>query len=57
MDIGLLVTATAMQRLIDALLTKGRCDLPAGEMMTFAQIKQLLGLDDVLGLRDRMEKR
>jgi 2-methylisocitrate lyase-like PEP mutase family enzyme len=53
---SLLVTATAMRRLIDALLTRGRCDLPAGEMMTFAEIKQLLGLDEVLGLRDRLEK-
>jgi hypothetical protein len=31
-------------------------DLPAGEMMTFAQVKELLELDAVLGLRDRLEK-
>lgn len=51
---SLLVTATAMRRLIDALLTKGRCDLPASEMMSFAEIKQLLGLDEVLDLRERL---
>ncbi|HXG08550.1 MAG TPA: isocitrate lyase/PEP mutase family protein [Gemmataceae bacterium] len=53
---SLLVTATAMQRLIDTLLTRGRVDLPPSEMMTFAQIKQLLGLDEVLGLRDRLAR-
>src|SRR5271166_6418085 len=36
---SLLVTATAMQRLIEALLQRGRVDLPAGDMMTFADIK------------------
>jgi 2-methylisocitrate lyase-like PEP mutase family enzyme len=54
---SLLVTATAVQRLIRALLTRGRVDLPPEEMMTFAQVKDLLGLDEVLGLRERLEKR
>jgi 2,3-dimethylmalate lyase len=53
----LLVAGRAVQRLIDALLTRGRVDLPEEEMMTFAQVKQALGLDEVLGLRDRLEKR
>jgi 2-methylisocitrate lyase-like PEP mutase family enzyme len=53
---SLLVTATAMRRLIQALLGTGRCDLPASEMMSFAEIKQLLGLDEILGIRDRLEK-
>jgi 2,3-dimethylmalate lyase len=53
---SLLVTATAVQRLIRALLTHGRVDLPPEEMMTFAQVKELLGLDEVLGLRERLEK-
>jgi 2-methylisocitrate lyase-like PEP mutase family enzyme len=52
---SLLVTATAVKKLIQALLTRGRCDLPAGEMATFAEIKQLLGLDEILGLRQRLE--
>jgi methylisocitrate lyase len=47
---SLLVTAAAVQRLIQALLTRGRVDQAAGEMFTFAQIKQLLGLDEVLNL-------
>jgi hypothetical protein len=50
------VTGVAIQRLIDALLTRGRVDLPAAEMMTFARIKQLLGLDEVLDLRNRLAK-
>jgi len=52
---SLLVTAAAMRKLIEALLTRGKTDLPAGEMATFAEIKQLLGLDEVLGLRKRLE--
>jgi 2-methylisocitrate lyase-like PEP mutase family enzyme len=53
---SLLVAGTAIRRLIDALLTRGRVDLPAGEMMTFAQVKDVLGLDEVLGLRGKLEK-
>jgi 2-methylisocitrate lyase-like PEP mutase family enzyme len=52
----LLVAGTAIQRLIQALLTRGRVDLPAAEMMTFAQVKEVLGLDDVLGLRGKLER-
>ena len=51
---SLLVAGTAIRRLIDALLTRGRCDLPASEMMTFAEVKKVLGLEDVLGLRERL---
>ena len=51
---SLLVAGTAIQALIQNLLTRGRADLPADKMMTFAQVKQVLGLDDVLGLRDRL---
>ena len=46
-----------MQRLIQALLTDGRVDRPDVDMMSFAEIKRLLGLDDVLALRDKLEKR
>ncbi|HZY83326.1 MAG TPA: isocitrate lyase/PEP mutase family protein [Gemmataceae bacterium] len=53
----LLVTGAAVQRLIRALLTRGRADDPGCEMLTFAQVKELLGLDEVLGLRDRLEGR
>jgi 2,3-dimethylmalate lyase len=51
---SLLVAGAAVQRLIKALLTRGRVDLPAEEMMTFDQVKHVLGLDEVLGLRDRL---
>jgi 2-methylisocitrate lyase-like PEP mutase family enzyme len=54
---SLLITGAAMQRLISTLLTNGKVDSLSGEMMTFAQIKKLLGLDEVLSLRDRLEKR
>jgi 2,3-dimethylmalate lyase len=53
----LLVTGAAVQRLIRALMTRGRADQPDCEMLTFAQVKELLGLDEVLGLRDRLEGR
>ncbi len=51
---SLLVAGAAIQKLIQALLTKGRVDQPDAEMMTFAQIKKVLGLDDVLGLRQKL---
>jgi 2-methylisocitrate lyase-like PEP mutase family enzyme len=53
----LLVTGAAVQRLIQALLTRGRVDQLGTEMMTFAQVKELLGVEAVLGLRDRLEGR
>ena len=53
----LLAAGKAIQRVIASLLSHGRTDLPPTEMMTFAEIKQLLGLDDVLGLRQKLEKR
>jgi len=52
---SLLVAGTAIQRLIKTLLDKGRVDLPAEEMMTFAEVKKVLGLDEVLGLKERLE--
>src|SRR5579884_2748752 len=50
----LLAAGKAIQRVIQALLTRGRADLPQSEMMTFVEVKQLLGLDNVLSLRDRL---
>ena len=50
----LLVAGAAIQRLLRAFLTQGRAELPAEEMLSFAQVKQLLGLDEVLGLRERL---
>ncbi len=44
-----------MRKLIQAFLTTGKANLPSAVMATFAEIKQLLGLDDVLGLCERLE--
>lgn len=52
---SLLVTGLAVQKLIQSLLTKGRVDLDQGQMLTFAQVKELLGLNEVLGWRDRLQ--
>jgi 2-methylisocitrate lyase-like PEP mutase family enzyme len=52
---SLLVAGTAIRRLIQMLLTHGRVDLPPEEMMTFAEVKQVLGLDEVLGLGERLK--
>src|SRR5712691_551282 len=54
---SLLVLGAGLRRLIATFLERGRVELPPDEMMTFAEIKQLLGLDEVLGLRDRLEKK
>ena len=54
---SLLVTGTAMRKLIDRLLTTGRVDLAPEEMMTFQEVKTVLGLDDVLDLRRRLDER
>jgi 2-methylisocitrate lyase-like PEP mutase family enzyme len=51
----LLAAGRAVKRVIEALLTRGRCDLPETEMMTFAEVKQVLGLDDVMGLRGKLD--
>jgi 2-methylisocitrate lyase-like PEP mutase family enzyme len=47
---SLLVTAVAVQRLIHELLTKGRVD-QGPEMMSFAQVKAVLGLKEILDPR------
>jgi 2-methylisocitrate lyase-like PEP mutase family enzyme len=51
---SLLVAGAAVRRLIDALLSRGRVDEGSGDMMTFAEVKKLLGLDAVTGLRERL---
>lgn len=48
---SLLVTAVAMRRLIQALLSDGRVDGLSEAMISFAEVKDLLGLDEVLNLR------
>src|SRR5262245_40200285 len=53
---SLMVLGAGLRRLIATFLERGRIEPPPGEMMTFDEIKQLLGLGEVLGLRDRLEK-
>jgi 2-methylisocitrate lyase-like PEP mutase family enzyme len=52
---SLLVCARAMQDLCETLLTTGRVAELAGQAMSFAELKQLLGLEEVMGLRERLE--
>jgi 2-methylisocitrate lyase-like PEP mutase family enzyme len=47
---SLLVTAAAVRRLIAALAQTGRVDGVEG-MLSFAEVKKVLGLDELLGLR------
>jgi 2-methylisocitrate lyase-like PEP mutase family enzyme len=47
---SLLVTGAAVQKLIHQLLATGRVDQNV-DMMTFAQVKEVLGLKDILGMR------
>jgi 2-methylisocitrate lyase-like PEP mutase family enzyme len=51
---SLLIAGKAIQHLIQALLTNGRVDLLPTEMMTFAEVKEVLGLGEVMGLRERL---
>jgi 2-methylisocitrate lyase-like PEP mutase family enzyme len=53
---SLLATGHAIHRLVHTLQREGRVDQLADEMMTFAQIKELLGLDEILNLRQRLER-
>jgi 2-methylisocitrate lyase-like PEP mutase family enzyme len=52
---SLLVAGSAILRLIDALLTKGRVD-QTPDMLGFEDIKKLLGLEPLLGLRERIAR-
>ena len=52
---SLLVAGKAIQRLIATFLSRGRADLPADEMLTFADVKEILGLDEVLGLQAKLD--
>jgi hypothetical protein len=44
----------AMQRVIEALLTRGRCDLPDTSSIPFAQVEKVVRLDNVRGLRGQL---
>lgn len=53
---SLMVTAQAMMTLIEALKTEGRVDKVALAASSFGELKRVLGLDSVMGLRDRLEQ-
>ncbi len=53
---SLLVTGAAMRRLAEELSTRGRVDTLADQMLTFDEVKRLLGLPEVLGLRQRLSE-
>jgi 2-methylisocitrate lyase-like PEP mutase family enzyme len=50
---SLLVTGSAIQKLIQQLLTTGRVDQGV-EMVTFAQVKDVLGLKEILGIKEKI---
>ena len=52
---SLLVTGLAIQKLIGRLLAHGRVDQATDEMLTFGQVKEVLGLEEVLGWRDKVQ--
>ncbi|MBX3411976.1 MAG: isocitrate lyase/PEP mutase family protein [Pirellulales bacterium] len=53
----LLASGAVLRRLATELLSAGRVDHLADKMMTFDEVKQLLGVPELLGLRERLERR
>jgi 2-methylisocitrate lyase-like PEP mutase family enzyme len=51
----LLVAGRAVQTLTARLMADGRVDAGADDMMSFAEVKDVLGLQEVLGWRDRVQ--
>jgi len=51
---SLMAAGHAMRRVIDTYLAEGQIDSLTDELMSFDEIKQLLGLDEVLNLRERI---
>ena len=51
---SLLVTAHAMQRLVETLKQTGRVDQTEG-MVSFAEVKEILGVEEFLGLREAVD--
>jgi 2-methylisocitrate lyase-like PEP mutase family enzyme len=50
---SLAMTAFAVQRLARAMLDEGRVDGLSSQMVPFAELKRLLGVDEYLALRER----
>lgn len=53
---SLLVTAKAVWKAIACLRETGRIDLPAEDQFTFDEIKSLLGLPEIMSLRERLSQ-
>jgi 2-methylisocitrate lyase-like PEP mutase family enzyme len=53
----LLAAGGAIQQLIRAVRTKGRPDQEQSAMMSFAEIKKLVRMEEVLQMRERLEGR
>jgi len=51
---SLLICAAAMRALGEALLASGRVAELAGQAMSFGELKRILGLDEIMGLRERL---
>jgi 2-methylisocitrate lyase-like PEP mutase family enzyme len=51
---SLMVCARAMRDLCDAWKNTGRADQPAKQAMSFAEVKELLGVEEFLKLRERL---
>lgn len=52
---SLLVSAYAVRELIQAFARDGRVDAMQSRMVSFAEIKQILGVEEYLSLRDRLQ--
>lgn len=51
---SLLIAGRAIQRLIQELLTRGRVDLGPESLMTFAEVKEVLGLEEIMSWGERI---
>jgi 2-methylisocitrate lyase-like PEP mutase family enzyme len=52
---GLLATGAVIRRLTETVLRSGRVDPTTGDLMTFDEVKSVLGLQETLDLRRRLE--
>jgi len=53
---SLLVTAVAVRRLAETLMNQGRVDILKDAMLSFADVKTLLGVEDFLSLYEKIER-
>ncbi|MGL5096660.1 MAG: hypothetical protein ACRDD1_13785, partial [Planctomycetia bacterium] len=53
---SILITATAIQKLVKTILDKGSLAEITGDMASFRDIQDLLGLPGILNVREKIEK-